>query len=285
MDLAFRGNRPDILRQEQIDLVDSDRELRLGPVLLNPHDALRVIALVQGAEDDMSITGRLAGVEQIVEIPPMDLNPGAELRLINKNWHSRRAAKIDAENRNTHVRGARTLGTIKSEFPLFANPEGAVEMLLDDVEVRVHGESTHSPKVLRYSFTNDSREEVAASGQNAPLSIQSGRSQFRHAHASIRRPVNRRYDVREEVAADISPHELRIAPVRLGRGDMLNVDMIVDGSSDDLEIKSPVPVVEHVSFVPDPSIPLTVELDYEKSLKYRLRKLATQLIRPSSRGY
>jgi hypothetical protein len=40
-----------------------------------------------------------------------------------------------------------------------------------------------------------------------------------------------------------------------------------------------------LSLIPDPSIPLTVELDYDKSLKYRLRKLATQLIRPSSRGY
>jgi hypothetical protein len=285
VDLAFRGNRPDILRQEQIDLADSGRELRLGPVLLNPNDAVRVIALVQGADDNLSMTGRLAGVEQIVEIPPMDLNPAAELRLINKNWQDRKTARIHAEEQDTHVRSARTLGAFKSEFPLFANPEGAVDMLLDGVEVRVHGEPTHSPAVIRYSFTNDSRQEVAVSDQDARLSIQSGKSQFRHAHVSIRRQVNRRFDVREEATADMSLHELLIAPFRLGQGDMLNVDMIVDGSSGDLEIRSPIPVVEHLSLIPDPSIPLTVELDYEKGLKYRARKLAAHLIRPSSRGY
>jgi hypothetical protein len=284
VELAFRGNRPDILRQEQVELADSDRELRLGPALLNPHDALRVIALVQGANDDLSITGRLAGVEQIVKIPPMDLNPTAELRLINRNWQDPKAARINPKHRNTDAQsGDRTLGTIKSEFPLFANPDGAVEMLLDGVEVRVHGEPTNSPAVIRYSFTNESRQEVALSDQDAPLSIRSGPSQFRHANASIRRQISRRYEVSEEVTASLSPHELRIAPFRLGPGDMLNVDMIVDGSSDDLEIKSPVPVVEHLSLIPDPR--LTVGLDYEKSLKYRVSKLAVQLVRPSSRGY
>jgi hypothetical protein len=286
VELAFRENRPNILRREQIDLADSDRELRLGPALLNPHDTLRVIALVQGANDDLSITGRLAGVEQIVRIPPMDLNPAAELRLINKNWHDRTVGRINPKPRNMDVQsGDRALGTIKSEFPLFANPDGAVEMLLDGVEVRVHGESTNSPAIIRYSFTNENRQEVTLSDQDAPLSIQSGPSQFRHANASIRRQIGRRYDVREEVTMSLSPHELRIPPFRLGPGDMLNVDMIIDGSSDHLKVRSPVPVVEHLSLIPDPSTPLTVGLDYEKSLKYRISKLAVQLTRPSSRGY
>jgi hypothetical protein len=65
---------------------------------------------------------------------------------------------------------------------------------------------------------------------------------------------------------------------------MLHIDMIVDGPGSDLELKSPVPVVDHLSLIPADA-GLRVDLDYDKSLKFRLNTLAKQLIRPSSRGY
>jgi hypothetical protein len=82
----------------------------------------------------------------------------------------------------------------------------------------------------------------------------------------------------------MSRHEVHIEPVTLAPGDVLHIELIVDGSGDDLEIQSPVPIVEEASFVPRGDA-LDVELDYDKSVRYRLNRFARQLIRPSSRGY
>jgi hypothetical protein len=76
----------------------SYHELRLGPMLLNPGDAVKLTALVESAGDDLSITGRLVGVEQILEIPPMSLSPSGGLRFINE--HSRELRFTDEHRRD-----------------------------------------------------------------------------------------------------------------------------------------------------------------------------------------
>lgn len=53
---------------------------------------------------------------------------------------------------------------------------------------------------------------------------------------------------------------MHIEPITLAPGDVLHVELIVDGLGDDLEIESPVPIVEAASFVPRQGA-LNVELD------------------------
>lgn len=244
-------NRTGVMRPEQNSLAGTARELRLGPMLLNPRDALRLTILVQVAEDDLSISGRLAGVEQILQIPPMGLGPTAGLYLANEYWPDRKAVRADVSDETTPAKSnSRWLSCMKFTLPLVANLDGEVERLIKGVEVRLHGKLTNSPSVISYSLDNESTEVIAASDSSNPLLIRSRQSEFRHAHARKLRNLNERSEAEEEVSISLGRHKVHIEPITLAPGDVLHVELIVDGLGDDLEIESPVPIVEAASFVP-----------------------------------
>jgi len=60
------NKRPDVLGVEL-----SEAELRIGPVLLNPHDNITVVYIADAAPDDweLKVSGRIAGIEEIIKLP------------------------------------------------------------------------------------------------------------------------------------------------------------------------------------------------------------------------
>ena len=64
-------NRADVLQQSD-QLAMSSREMRIGPILLNPRDRLDLTAIIDGSADDVEVTTRVAGIEEVIHAPPAD---------------------------------------------------------------------------------------------------------------------------------------------------------------------------------------------------------------------
>jgi hypothetical protein len=270
LSLSISWNRPNILQEDKHELQMSTRELQIGPMLLNPGDVLTVIAVVDTIADDLSVVGRLAGVEQILQIPPSETM--AHLRFLNDNYYvgpTKRAAPLPVPNAKL---AGKTLDCMRFRWPILANPNGQAHSLLKDIEVRVNGFATSQPIALIYGLSNTTKETILASDFGGPLTIRSRESIFRHAYARRKPPL----EDEDFLPIEVRDHEIRVQPTQLERDDIVNVTVILDGAGDDLDVSSPsLPIIVGSPMTIDPQSLLSVDLDYNHSLKHRLNRFLT----------
>jgi hypothetical protein len=268
-------NRSDILREEH-KIKMSLRELRVGPILLNPRDALTLVALVEAAEDDLSVIARAAGVEQIVQIPPADW--ASALKFVNEEYL--RKGEAGRESRRVpHTRlPSNALECWRFRWPLLANPDGQTQDLVDDVEIRVNGVTTSQPTMLTFGITNKTGRTLSSSDFGGLITVRCPQSVFRHGSVVDQHRVGRRLQERRQLPISVTDHEIRISPPTLDPDDTIDLSVILDGSGDDLEISSPsVPIVTTLSLVPDEKSPMTVSLEKtRRKLPHRILGLPTR---------
>jgi hypothetical protein len=279
--IALSWNRPDILREEQhnVEMSPSSQELRVGPMLLNPGDALTLVALVELADDDLSVIGRLAGVEQIVQIPPADWASYMTFFRKDDVDSNEGGSSPKLLQKPDPVSSYKTLHCIAFQPPLLTNPNNQAGPLLEMIEVKVNGTVTTNPTMLIYGFFNSTGAKLSPSDFGGPITVLSHQSIFRHARAYRSYHLDNAQE-RTTLPIKISDHEVRIEPPGLNPDETLHLDIIVDGPGDDLEFSSPsVGMVGTSPMVPEHQSPLTVKLDHDRSMKSRLRHARGRLSR------
>ncbi len=183
-------------------------------MLLNPGDSLKLIALVESAGDDLSVMGRLAGVEQIVQIPPNDWM--AHLTFHSEDHLTRELRAMPTGQAMRDAESHEPLDCMRWKWPLLANPNGEAQDLLERIEVKVNGIAAKQPTMFIYGVTNGGRP-ISARDFGGPICIRSRQSIFRHSHLILKR--HSRLEAGEaSIPTGVEDHEVRVEALDLGPG-------------------------------------------------------------------
>ncbi|MFL6118757.1 hypothetical protein [Actinophytocola sp.] len=168
---VLQWNRDDMLDIEN-DPVSVDRSgLVLKPMLLNPRDRMTLLAIIDGIPDDVKVTTRIAGVEEVAHLPPP----------------------------NDHVRSSMTVTSLlfelQSQWPdprlikavvlvgmFIVNPNSAFDNI---PEVRVAGKRATTPSRLTFMFENVTSHTVDTLNADDPLVFDIGEAHVVHHYVEI----------------------------------------------------------------------------------------------------
>jgi hypothetical protein len=80
---VIRFNRPDLLGEMPKLVKSYNGDIFIEPFLINPRDRIDIIMVVDGILTEPSVQARIAGVEELVFLPPLD--PNIKMKLIERS--------------------------------------------------------------------------------------------------------------------------------------------------------------------------------------------------------
>jgi hypothetical protein len=255
-----RGNRPDVVTTEQLSA--APMHIGIGPSLLNPGDAITFICLIEAASPEVSVFGRLVGVDQISRLDELEF--GSNLRFVRDDLILN---TFKTENGSLGAKSGlrKKLEITRFEWPLLANPNGHIDELLEEIRVRVGGVFVQDPHLYLFDITNSGSDPILPSEYDGPLVIRTDKGTVVHAELDYRAGLDR-----QEMAVRRTEHEVLIEPRRLDPEHVFSLMVVVDGDGQDLRLENePVPVEPGFLMKPDNPC-LRVAIEYDDSLKYRI---------------
>jgi hypothetical protein len=254
-----RGNRPDVLTSEQLSATPT--HIEIGPTLLNPGDAITFICLIEAASPEISVFGRLVGVDQISRLD--EFESGSNLRFVRDDL------LLSTFKTNGNLRQKRAyrkkLEITRFEWPLLANPNGQIDELLEQIRVRVSGVFLKDPHLYLFDITNSGTEPILPSDYDGSLVVRTDEGTIVHAELDYRIGPDR-----QEMVVRSTEREVLIEPRRLDPEHVFSLLVLVDGNGQDLRLENePAPVEPGILMKPDNPC-LRVAIEYDDSLKYKI---------------
>ncbi len=168
---VLQWNRDDVLDIEN-DPVSLDRAgLVFKPMLLNPRDRMTLLAIIDGIPDDVKVTTRIAGVEEVAHLPPPSDGVTSSMTVtsllfeLQSQWPTPRLIK-----------------SVVYVGPLTVNPNSAFD---DTPEVRVAGKRARRPSQLTFMLENVTSHTVDTLNADDPLVFDLGEVHIVHHYVEI----------------------------------------------------------------------------------------------------
>jgi hypothetical protein len=233
--------------------------------VLNPGDGITFICLIEAASPEISVFGRLVGVDQISRLD--EFESGSNLRFVRDDLIFN-TFKTENGSLHTKSRLRKKLEITRFEWPLLANPNGQIGELLEEIRVQVSGVFVQDPHLYLFDITNGGSEPILASEYHGPLVVRTDNATVAHAELDYRVELDR-----QEMAVRSTEHEVLIEPRRLDPMHVFSLMVLVDGDGHDLRLENePAPVVPGLLLKPDNPC-LRVAIEYDDLFKYRIYRL------------
>ncbi|MFI9006636.1 hypothetical protein ACIGNX_05295 [Actinosynnema sp. NPDC053489] len=210
---TIQWNRPDIFDHEKTKVTTKNGALVIEPLLLNPRDQVTLLAVVDGFADDIKVTTRVAGVEEVVNIPPPNENITTDLTVTSLLYE-----------RRADWPPAKTVEALAYTAPLVMNVNSSFD---STPQVYVANKRLIKPGHFLLAFKNISAKTIYTSAYTEELTFNLGGARAVHLSAHLDDKRLSESQISKMVLAD--SNTLTIRRARIKPGETLTLEAFTSG--------------------------------------------------------